>query len=44
MTETLLDVQDLSVVFHGRERETRAVDGVSFSIRAGGSCSRARIC
>ena len=35
MTENLLDVQDLSVVFRSRERETRAVDGVNFRIRAG---------
>ncbi len=35
MTEPLLDVQDLSVAFRSRERETRAVDGVSFRIRAG---------
>jgi microcin C transport system ATP-binding protein len=35
MPETLLDVQDLSVAFRSRERETRAVDRVSFTIRAG---------
>jgi microcin C transport system ATP-binding protein len=35
MPETLLDVQDLSVAFRSRERETRAVDRVSFSIAAG---------
>ena len=35
MTETLLDVQDLSVAFRSRERETLAVDRVSFSIAAG---------
>jgi peptide/nickel transport system ATP-binding protein len=33
---TLLDVQELSVVFTGRGREdVRAVDGVSFSVKAG---------
>ncbi|MGU3359727.1 ABC transporter ATP-binding protein [Methylobacterium sp. M6A4_1b] len=35
MPETLLDVQDLSVAFRSRERETRAVDRVSFTITAG---------
>ncbi|KQT79955.1 microcin ABC transporter ATP-binding protein [Methylobacterium sp. Leaf465] len=35
MPETLLDVQDLSVAFRTRERETRAVDRVSFTITAG---------
>ncbi|KQO68837.1 ABC transporter ATP-binding protein [Methylobacterium sp. Leaf89] len=35
MPETLLDVQDLSVAFRARERETRAVDRVSFTITAG---------
>ncbi|KQQ40625.1 microcin ABC transporter ATP-binding protein [Methylobacterium sp. Leaf125] len=35
MPETLLDVQDLSVAFRLRERETRAVDRVSFTITAG---------
>ena len=35
MPETLLDVQDLSVAFRSRERETRAVDRVSFTIAPG---------
>ncbi|KQT87808.1 microcin ABC transporter ATP-binding protein [Methylobacterium sp. Leaf469] len=35
MTDTLLEVQDLSVAFRSRERETRAVDGVSFAIAPG---------
>jgi microcin C transport system ATP-binding protein len=35
MTDTLLDVQDLSVAFRSRERETLAVDGVSFTIAPG---------
>ncbi|NEU13989.1 ABC transporter ATP-binding protein [Methylobacterium sp. BTF04] len=35
MTDPLLDVQDLSVAFRSRERETLAVDRVSFSISAG---------
>ncbi|KQP33581.1 microcin ABC transporter ATP-binding protein [Methylobacterium sp. Leaf104] len=35
MPETLLDVQDLSVAFRSRERETRAVDRVGFTITAG---------
>ena len=35
MTDMLLDVQDLSVAFRSRERETLAVDGVSFTIAPG---------
>ncbi|WP_419952276.1 ABC transporter ATP-binding protein [Methylobacterium sp.] len=35
MTDTLLDVQDLSVAFRSRERETLAVDRVSFTIHRG---------
>ncbi|MDO9426794.1 MAG: ABC transporter ATP-binding protein [Methylobacterium sp.] len=35
MTDTLLEVQDLSVAFRSRERETLAVDRVSFAIAPG---------
>jgi peptide/nickel transport system ATP-binding protein len=36
MSEPLLDVRDLEVVFSGQDgRTTRAVDGVSFSVEAG---------
>jgi len=35
MTDTLLDVQDLSVAFRSRDRETLAVDRVSFTIAPG---------
>jgi len=35
MTDTLLEVQDLSVAFRSRERETLAVNAVSFTIRPG---------
>ncbi|KQT11750.1 microcin ABC transporter ATP-binding protein [Methylobacterium sp. Leaf399] len=35
MTDPLLSVQDLSVAFRSRERETLAVDRIGFTIRAG---------
>ncbi|MCJ2082095.1 ABC transporter ATP-binding protein [Methylobacterium sp. J-090] len=35
MTDTLLEVQDLSVAFRSRERETLAVNAVSFTIAPG---------
>lgn len=35
MSDTLLTVEDLSVAFRSGERETRAVDRVSFSIERG---------
>jgi len=35
VTGTLLDVEDLKVTFPVRGRELRAVDGVSYSVRAG---------
>jgi oligopeptide/dipeptide ABC transporter ATP-binding protein len=35
MTETILDIRDLSIDFHGDEGVVRAVDGVSFTIQRG---------
>lgn len=32
-----LNIEDLSVVYHGKEKQVRAVDHVSFSVDAGDS-------